>query len=150
MKVILLEEVKKLGKPGDIVEVKAGFYRNFLAPNKFAAECTPQSMRIAEKKKVEAAKKAAEEKDSAIILKKSLETIEIKILQKAGEKNQLFGSVTNQQIADALKEKGFEIDKHKIVLDEPIKSLGNYTVAVKLHHEVSANLNIIIEKEEAN
>ncbi len=148
MKVILLEDVKNLGKPGDTIEVKQGYFRNYLLPNKLAAEATPNNMKIAQKKKVEFAKKAAAEKQEAEIVGKELQKLEIKLLQKAGDKNQLFGSVTNHQIADFFKEKGFEIDKHKISIAEPIKYLGAYTFQVKLHPEVIIDLNINVEKED--
>lgn len=148
MKVILLEEIKNLGRPGDMVEVKSGYFRNFLSPKKLAAEATPANIKIAEKKKVECAKKSAEEKESAVILSKSLASVEVKLFQKAGDKNQLFGSVTNQQIAEFLNSKGYEIDKHKIILQEPIKHLGNYEVQIKLHPEVVIDLKVSVEKEE--
>jgi len=148
MKVILLEEVKKLGKPGDIVQVADGYFRNYLAPKNLASVATKANLKIVEKKKILDAKKMAKEKESADISAKHLESIEVKMTLKSGEQNQLFGSVTNQQISEYLANQGIEIDKKKIILDEPIKYLGSYIIQIKLHPDVIAKLKVTVDKEQ--
>ncbi len=147
MQVILKEDVKDLGHIGDLVNVKEGYARNFLIPKGLAVEANPKNLKALEHEKrkiqelVKKAKTAAEELASKV----SGTTVTIKA--KAGEEDKLFGSVTVMDIADALKKEGMDIDKKKIVMEEPIKRLGNYTVSVKIHSEVSAQLNVQIVKE---
>ncbi|MDA8337751.1 MAG: 50S ribosomal protein L9, partial [Nitrospiraceae bacterium] len=142
MQVILKEDVKDLGHIGDLVNVKEGYARNFLIPKGLAVEANPKNLKALEHEKrkiqelVKKAKTAAEELASKV----SGTTVTIKA--KAGEEDKLFGSVTVMDIADALKKEGMDIDKKKIVMEEPIKRLGNYTVSVKIHSEVSAQLNV--------
>jgi large subunit ribosomal protein L9 len=147
MKVILLENIDRLGKMGDVVAVKEGYARNFLIPKNKAREATEGSMKILEALKK---KQAAEE---AKLLKAAKDTAEkitalsVTISAKAGEEEKLFGSVTSEMIAEALKAEGIDIDKRDILLDEQIKKLGVYQVAVKLHSEVKADLRIWVVKE---
>ncbi|MDA8214340.1 MAG: 50S ribosomal protein L9 [Nitrospiraceae bacterium] len=147
MQVILKEDVKDLGHIGDLVNVKEGYARNFLIPKGLAVEANPKNLKALEHEKrkiqelVKKAKTAAEELASKV----SGTTVTIKA--KAGEEDKLFGSVTVMDIADALKKEGMDIDKKKIVMEEPIKRLGNYTVSVKIHSEVSAQLNVQVVKE---
>ncbi len=147
MQVILKEDVKDLGHIGDLVNVKEGYARNFLIPKGLAVEANPKNLKALEHEKrkiqelVKKAKTAAEELASKV----SGTTVTIKA--KAGEEDRLFGSVTVMDIADALKKEGMDIDKKKIVMEEPIKRLGNYTVSVKIHSEVSAQLNVQVVSE---
>ena len=147
MQVILKEDVKDLGHIGDLVNVKEGYARNFLIPKGLAVEANPKNLKALEHEKrkiqelVKKAKTAAEE----LAAKVSGTTVTIKA--KAGEEDKLFGSVTVMDIADALKKEGMDIDKKKIVMEEPIKRLGNYTVSVKIHSEVSAQLNVQVVSE---
>lgn len=147
MQVILKENVKDLGHIGDVVNVKDGHARNFLIPKGLAVEANPKNLKALEHEKrkiqelVKKAKTAAEE----LAAKVSGTTVTIKA--KTGEEDKLFGSVTAMDIADALKKEGIDIDKKKIVLDEPIKRLGSYTVNVKIHSDVSVQLNVQVVSE---
>lgn len=147
MQVILREDVKSLGRMGDMVNVKEGYARNFLIPKGLAVEANPKNLKALEheKRKIQEIAKKAKASAEDIASKVSRTTVTIKA--KSGEEDKLFGSVTAMDIANALKKEGLEIDKKKIVLEEPIKRLGNYTVNVKIHQDVSAQLNIEIVKE---
>lgn len=147
MQVILRENVKDLGHIGDLVNVKEGYARNFLIPKGFAVEANPKNIKALEheKRKIHELAKKAKASAEELALKVSGATVTIKA--KAGEEDKLFGSVTAMDIADALKKEGMDIDKKKIVMEEPIKRLGNYTINVKIHPDVSAQLNIQIVKE---
>lgn len=147
MKIILAEDLDRLGKAGDIVTVKEGFARNYLIPRKKAHPATPGNMKILEAIKK---KKAAEENVRLEGLKTIAEKVtklSLTISEEAGEEEKLFGSVTAEMIADALKDEGIEVDKRSIVLDEPIKKLGVYQVTVKLHPEVKPTLRIWVVKK---
>lgn len=145
MKVILLEDVKNIGKKGAIINAKDGYARNFLFPKNLAIEATPANL-----KKLENAKKQQEEKEQEIYeeakkLEEELIKITIVIKSKAGENGKLFGSITTKEIAEYLEtEKNVSIDKRKFELDEPIKALGEYTVKVRLHTKVTAKMNVIV------
>ena len=147
MKIILRKNYDQLGKIGDLVEVKDGFARNFLLPRQIAYIATKGNTRALEEEKLQVVKKEAKELEAAKLLATELEKISITIPVKVGEEDKLFGSVTNQMIADAIKEKGYEFDKRKIELDEPIKALGIYDVTVKLHHEVSTVVKTWVVRE---
>lgn len=147
MKIILRKNYDQLGKIGDLVEVKDGFARNYLLPRQIAYIATKGNTRALEEEKLQAVKKEAKELEAAKLLATVLEKISITIPVKVGEEDKLFGSVTNQMIADAIKEKGYDIDKRKIEIDEPIKALGIYDVAVKLHHEVSTVIKTWVVRE---
>lgn len=147
MKIILRKNYDRLGKIGDLVEVKDGFARNYLLPRQIAYIATKGNTRALEEEKLQAVKKEAKELEAAKLLATELEKISITIPVKVGEEDKLFGSVTNQMIADAIKEKGYDIDKRKIEMDEPIKALGIYDVAVKLHHEVSTVIKTWVVRE---
>ncbi len=150
MKVILRQNFENLGKFGDIVEVKDGYARNFLIPRGIALPATPGNIKMVETEKKQKAFKLERERLSAQKLAEELAKVEITIPMRAGENERLFGSVTAQMIADELRKLGFEIDRRKILLDEPIKMLGKYEIPVKLHPEVSAkiNLNVVQAEEE--
>ncbi|MBK8945542.1 MAG: 50S ribosomal protein L9 [Ignavibacteriae bacterium] len=147
MKVILRKNYDQLGKIGDLVDVKDGFARNFLLPRQIAYIATKGNIRSLEEEKLQIVKKEAKELSSAKSLASELENVSITIPVKVGEEDKLFGSVTNQMIADALKEKKYDIDKRKIDLEEPIKALGIYSVNIKLHPEVSAVVKTWVVRE---
>ncbi|MBZ0177652.1 MAG: 50S ribosomal protein L9 [Melioribacteraceae bacterium] len=147
MKVILRKNYDKLGKIGDVVEVKNGFARNFLIPRQIAYTATAGNLRALEEEKVQLAKKEEKELQSAQLLSAELEKVSVTIPVKVGEEDRIFGTVTTQMIADSLKEKGYDIDRRKIEISEPIKSLGIYSVNVKLHHEVTAVVKTWVVRE---
>lgn len=147
MKVILRKNFDQLGKIGDLVDVKDGYARNFLLPRQVAYIATKGNIRALEEEKQQLAKKEVKELDAAKTLATELENVSITIPVKVGEEDKIFGSVTSQMISEALKEKSYEIDKRKIDLAEPIKALGIYTVNVKLHNEVTANVKTWVVRE---
>ena len=142
MKVILLEDVRGSGKAGEVVNVSDGYARNMLIPRKLAGEATAQNRKQLEKKKEAEKKKFEEDKAAALELKAKLEGAVITLKTKAGENGKVFGSVTSKDIADALKEQGFDVDKKKIQLDSPIKTLGETTVSVKLFTEIAGKVKV--------
>ncbi|MGA7915113.1 MAG: 50S ribosomal protein L9 [Candidatus Acidiferrales bacterium] len=148
MQIILQEDVEKLGTRGQLVEVAEGYARNFLLPRKLGLEATAGNLKRLEKMRANFAKKEASEKEAAQKQGELLAAVSLEFTRKAGENDQLFGSVTSGDIAEALAGKGFEIDKKRIVLAEPIKIMGEYEVPVKLHREVSANVKVAVKKEE--
>ncbi|MBK7980168.1 MAG: 50S ribosomal protein L9 [Ignavibacteriae bacterium] len=147
MKVILRKNYDQLGKIGDLVDVKDGFARNFLLPRQIAYIATQGNIRSLEEEKQQIAKKEVKELEAAKLLAVDLEKISITIPVKVGEEDRIFGSVTNQMIADALKEKKYDIDKRKIDLDEPIKALGIYSISIKLHPDVNAVVKTWVVRE---
>jgi large subunit ribosomal protein L9 len=147
MQIILQEDVEKLGTRGQLVEVAEGYARNFLLPRKLGLEATAGNLKRLEKMRANFAKKEATEKEAAQKQSEQLTAVALEFTRKAGENDQLFGSVTSGDIAEALAAKGFEIDKKRIVLAEAIKVMGEYEVPVKLHREVTANLKIAVKKE---
>ncbi len=138
MKVILRKDFSQLGKIGDIVDVKDGYARNFLIPRNIAYTALKGNIRALEEEKKQMVKKLAKELEEAKVLSSELDKVSITIPAKVGEEDKLFGTITSQMIADALKEKGYDIDKRKIEIPEPIKALGIYSVNVKLHSEVTS------------
>ena len=147
IEVILLDDVKNLGRSGDTCKVKAGYARNFLFPQKMATVLTPGTKRLVEKKKAEAAARLAQEKKAAEELLKKLEASPLSIKAKANKDGRLFGSVDAAVLAAKLAEKGIELDRHAIVLDEPIKTVGEFTAALHLHAEVRGHLKVFVEPE---
>ncbi|MFN0159493.1 MAG: 50S ribosomal protein L9 [Bacteroidota bacterium] len=147
MKVILRKELEKLGKTGDIVTVKDGYARNYLIPQSIAYPATDGYTRALEEDKKQAAKRQDKEVKSSQKVATELEKASITLQMKVGEDEKLFGSVTSQMIADALKENGIEIDKRLIDLEEPIKALGIYNVNVKLQHNVVAKVKVWVVRE---
>jgi large subunit ribosomal protein L9 len=148
MQIILQEDVEKLGNRGELVEVAEGYARNFLLPRKLALEATSGNMKRLEKMRAAFAKKEATEKESATTLAGLLANVSLEFARKAGESDQLFGSVTSGDISEALEAKGYNVDKRKIVLADPIKLVGEYEVPVKLYREVTANIKIVVRKDE--
>lgn len=142
MEVILKEDVANLGHRGDVVKVADGYGRNFLLPRKLALQATLANKAVIEQMKVAAARRSATEKAQAEELVKTLDTVALSFTRKSGENGQLFGSVTSADIASQLQTKGFDVDRRKIQLSEPLKSLGEYTVAIKLHREVTAHVKV--------
>ena len=147
MKVILRKNYDQLGRIGDIVDVKDGFAHNFLIPRNIAYAAQKGNVRALEEEKITYAKKIAKELQSAEKLASEFEKISITIPVKVGEEDKIFGTVTNQMIADSLTEKGYEVDKRKIEIPEPIKSLGIYSVNVKLHPNVTAVVKTWVVRE---
>ena len=147
MKVILLQDVKGKGKKGQMLEVSDGYARNFMLPKKLAIEATADAVNTMRMNDKAAAEKAAKERAEALEISKKLREMTLTVTAKGGGAGRLFGSVTNQDIADALKAKsGIALDKRKIVLSDPIKSVGTYTVTCKLGYEISAPLTVKIEE----
>ncbi len=147
MEVILKEEVVNLGHRGDLVKVADGYARNFLLPRKLALQATLANKAVVEQMKNAAARRAATEKALAEALAVKLEPVVLDFTRKSGEAGHLFGSVTSADMATALAAKGFEIDRRKIQLDEPLKSVGEFSVAIKLYREVSAQVTVRIVAE---
>ena len=147
MKIILKEDIKKLGKMGQIVDVADGYARNYLVPKGIAVEASTKNIRSLEHEKKIIQEKARKHKDSAQDIASRISAMTLTIKAKAGEEEKLFGSVTTMDIAEALLTQGVEIEKKKIVLEEPIKRLGSYSVQIKLHPDVSVPLNIQVIQE---
>jgi large subunit ribosomal protein L9 len=147
MEVILKEDVANLGHRGDVVKVAEGYGRNFLLPRKLALQATLANKAVVEQMKSAAARRSASEKAVAEALVTKLEPVVLSFTRKTGEAGQLFGSVTSADIAAGLESKGFEVDRRKIQLAEPIKSLGDFTVAIKLHREVTAHVKVKVVAE---
>lgn len=148
MKVILFDNVPRLGKVGDVVNVAPGHFRNFLFPRKLAIEATPENMRVLEHRKKTMEKVTTKEKNEAETLAEKINELTIRVYLKAGENDRLFGSVTSAEIAEKMKEAGYDVDKKKIHLLEPIKSLGEFPVEIKIHPEVPAKVRVLVEKAE--
>ena len=147
MEVILKDDVLNLGHRGDLVKVADGYARNFLLPRKLALQATSANKAVVEQMKNAAARRAATEKAQAEALAVKLEPVVLDFTRKSGEAGHLFGSVTSADIATALAAKGFEIDRRKIVLDEPLKSVGEFKVAIKLFREVTASIKVTVVAE---
>ena len=148
MKVILLQDVKGKGKKGQMLEVSDGYARNFMLPKKIAIEATPDAINTMRMNDKAAAEKAAKERAEAMEISKKLRELTVTVTAKGGGAGKLFGSVTNQEIADALKAAtGITLDKRKIVISDPIKNVGTYTVTCKLGYEITAPLTVKIEEE---
>jgi large subunit ribosomal protein L9 len=147
MQVILKSEVKDLGHIGEVLNVKDGYARNFLIPRGLAVEANQKNIKAFEHEKRKIQELAKKAKAGAQDLASRLSAVSLTIKAKAGEEDKLFGSVTAMDIADALKKEGFDIDKKKIQLEDPIKRLGSYTVAVKIYPEVSAQVSVQVTAE---
>jgi len=147
MEVILREDVEKLGGRGEIVKVAAGYARNFLLPRRLAVPATEANRKIVEQERQAHLRKEVKVKSEAEDLSKMLTGVSVTIAQKAGENDQLFGSVTAKDVADALAAQNYNIDRRKVHLEEPLKQLGEYKVPVKLHRDVTAEVTVIVVKE---
>lgn len=148
MKIILQENVEKLGTRGQVVEVADGYARNYILPRKIGISATEGNLKRLDKIRASLAKKEATEKGLAENLAAQISAVEVSIRRKAGESDQLFGSVTSADIAEGLAAQGLQVDKRKIQLDEPLKLIGEYQVTLKLHHDVSSTVKVIVAREE--
>ena len=147
MKVILMQDVKGKGKKGQMIEVSDGYARNYMLPRKIAVEATADAVNTMRMNDKAAAEKAAKERAEAMEISKKLRDMTLVVTAKGGGAGRLFGSVTNAEIADALaKNAGIKLDKRKIVISDPIKNVGTYTVTCKLGYEISAPLTVKIEE----
>jgi large subunit ribosomal protein L9 len=147
MEVILKEDVAKLGSRGDVVRVAEGYGRNFLLPHKLAIEASKGNKAVIEQMKAASVRRSAKEKAQAEELAKQFDGLSVSFQRKSGENDQLFGSVTSGDVADALDRKGFNVDRRKIQIHEPLRTLGEFTIPIKLHKDVTAHLKVVIEKE---
>ena len=148
MEIILREDVERLGSRGDVVKVAAGYARNFLLPKKMAVAATESNKKIVEQERQAHLRKETKLKSEAEDLSKLLAGVSVTISQKAGENDQLFGSVTSKDVAEALEKQNFTIDRRKILLEEPIKQLGEHKVNVRLHKDVTTEITVNVIKEE--
>ena len=147
MKVILMQDVKGKGKKGQMIEVSDGYARNYMLPRKIATEATADAVNTMRMNNKAAAEKAARERAEALEISKKLRDMTLVVTAKGGGAGRLFGSVTNQEIADALQKKtGIKLDKRKIIISDPIKNIGTYTVTCKLGYEINAPLTVKIEE----
>jgi large subunit ribosomal protein L9 len=147
MEVILREDVEKLGTRGQVVKVASGYARNFLLPKRLAVPATDANRKIVEQERHAHLRREAKLVADAGELAKMMTNVTVTISQKAGENDQLFGSVTAKDIAEALEQQGYTIDRRKIALEEPIKTLGEFKVMLRLHREVPAEITVRVEKE---
>lgn len=147
MEIILKEDVAKLGSRGDVVKVAEGYGRNFLLPKKLAVEATKANKAVIDQMKASSVRRTAKEKGDAESLAKQFAGVSLHFVRKSGEQDHLFGSVTSSDIAHELETRGFNLDRRKIQLDEPLKALGEYTVNIKLHREVITSVKVTITKE---
>ncbi|MEN3028982.1 MAG: 50S ribosomal protein L9 [Aquificaceae bacterium] len=148
MKVVLIKDYEGYGVFGDVINVKDGFARNYLIPRGIALPATESNLKHVKGILSQRARKLRREKEKAQELARKLEGLMVKILRRVGERGKLFGSVTSQEIAQALQEMGFEIDRKRVMLKNPIKEVGIYTVTLKLHPEVTVDIKVDIKPEE--
>ncbi|HCO39658.1 MAG: 50S ribosomal protein L9 [Aquificota bacterium] len=148
MKVVLIKDLEGYGVFGDVINVKDGFARNYLIPRGIALPATEGNLKHVRSIISQKARKLQREKEKAQELAKKLEGFVVEITRQVGEKGKLFGSVTPQDIAQALKERGFDIDRKKVMLKNPIKDIGIYTVVLKLHPEVSVSIKVDVKPQQ--
>jgi large subunit ribosomal protein L9 len=147
VQVILRDDVPHLGKIGDVVRVKPGYARNFLLPRGLAIEANPKNLRVLEHQKRVIAAKADREHKSAEAAAKRLDGLKLTVRARAGEEGRLFGSVTNMDVERLLAEKGFQVERRRIVLEEPIKELGTFPITVQIGRAVRATVQLVVEAE---
>jgi large subunit ribosomal protein L9 len=147
MEVILKEDVPKLGSRGEVVKVAEGYGRNFLLPRKLAIEASAGNKAVIEQMRAASLRRSAKEKSQAEELAKQFDGVSLAFQRRSGEHDQLFGSVTSGDVADALEKKGFAVDRRKVQIHEPLKTLGEFTVPIKLHKDVTTHVKVVIEKE---
>ncbi|MGH9663513.1 MAG: 50S ribosomal protein L9 [Bryobacteraceae bacterium] len=148
MEVILRDDIEKLGSRGEIVKVASGYARNYLLPKRLAVAATDANRKIVEQERQAHLRREAKVKAEAADLAKLMSDVSVTIRQKAGDHDQLFGSVTSKDLAEALEKAGYQIDRRKIQLAEPIKTLGEFKVPVRLHRDVTVELTVHVEKDE--
>ena len=146
-KILLREDVDDLGARGEIVRVRAGYARNYLLPRNLAVEASAGNVKGIEQERAALLKKEAKERATAEAQSQQMGSLVLEFRRKAGEQGALYGSVTSMDVAEALKERGYEIDRHRIHLREPLKRLGDYTVPVRLHREVTMDLQVKVAPE---
>ena len=146
-KVLLREDVDDLGARGEIVRVRSGYARNYLLPRNLAVEATAGNVKGIESERAALLKKEAKERASAEAQSEQMSTLNLEFKRKAGEQGALYGSVTSMDVAEALRERGYEIDRHRIHMREPLKRVGEYTVPVRLHREVTIDLKVRVAPE---
>ncbi len=147
MEVILKEDVINLGHQGDVVKVAEGYGRNYLLPRKLAIQATSSNKAVIEQMKSASVRRSAKEKGEAELLLQQLDNVALAFTRKTGENDHIFGSVTSADVAQALEAKGFQIDRRKVHLAEPLKSLGEFLVPVRLHREVTAHIKVAVNRE---
>jgi len=147
MKIILKQPIENLGDAGEIVDVKDGYARNYLLPRKAALRATPQNLNVYEQEKKRLATKQSKDKNEAQQLADKLQSVSLTATVAVGEEDKVFGSVTSQHVAELIKAKGFDIDRRKIQMEEPLKALGVYEIPIKLHSEVEAKVKVWVVKE---
>jgi len=147
MEIILRETIENLGRAGQVVKVADGYARNYLLPRKLAYVASAGNLKVIEFERQSLLRKDVKQKEDADKLKALLDPVVLTIRRKAGEHNALFGSVTNADVADELEKKGFQIEKRKIVMDDHIKALGEYSIPVRLFKDVTANVKLKVEAE---
>ncbi len=148
MEILLREDVDKLGGRGELVKVRAGYGRNYLLPRGIAVQATPSNVRQIEQQRKALLKRETFLRETAEQQGAQISAVALEFVRRAGEHGLLFGSVTSMDVAEALAAKGYEIDRKKIVLKDPIKEIGEYEVPVKLHREVISNIKVVVKKEE--
>jgi large subunit ribosomal protein L9 len=148
MEVILREDIEKLGVRGQVIKVASGYARNFLLPKRMAVAATESNKKIVEQERQAHLRKEVKVQGEAEDLAKIMTGATVRIVQKAGENDQLFGSVTSKDIAEALSAQDYNIDRRKIQLDDPIRQLGEYKVPVRLHKDVTVEISVVVAKEE--
>lgn len=148
MEVILREDVDKVGARGSVVKVADGYARNFLLPKRLAVPATGANKKIVEQERVAYLRREAKVKSESEDLAKLMSDVTLTIRQRAGENNQLFGSVTSKDIADGLEAQKYHVDRRKIQLDEPIRTLGEHKVTLRLHRDVTTQITVIVEAEQ--
>lgn len=147
MELILLQDVEKVGRKGDVVNVRDGFARNFLIPRSLGLASTRANKEFVEEQKVRAAKRHALEKEKALTKVKELERLVVTLQAASGDQDKLYGSVTSEDISKALSDKGYAVDKKRILIKEPIRTLGTHTVAVELYPQVKASVKVEIVRK---
>ena len=147
MEIILRETIDNLGRAGEVIKVADGYARNYLLPRKLAYPATPGNLKVIEFERQSLLRKEAKQQDDAEKLRKMLEQVEITIRRKVGEQDALYGSVTNSDVAEELEKKGFQIEKRKIYMDDHIKTLGEFSIPVRLFKDVTAHVKLKVEAE---
>lgn len=147
MEIILRETIDNLGRAGQVVKVADGYARNYLLPKKLAYVATPGNLKVIEAERQSLLRKEAKQKEDAEKLQQMLEAVEVTIRRKVGEQDALYGSVTNADVAEALEKKGFEIEKRKIHMDDHIKTVGEFSIPIRLFKDVTAHIKLKVEPE---
>jgi large subunit ribosomal protein L9 len=147
MEIILRETIDNLGRAGEVVKVAEGYARNYLLPRKLAYPATPGNLKVIESERQSLLRKDAKQQEGAEQLQKTLDAVEITIRRKVGEQNALYGSVTNADVADELEKKGFQIEKRKILMDDHIKTIGEFSLPIRLFKDVVAHVKLKVEAE---